>query len=169
MREAIRETMRGQRPDGEAEYWQVRLREGWLRHIDARTSRTRRERQEQMKVLAFVVKTTDGLFVRLLLGAAFSGLLAAGITLLVASEGTGEWPPQQLTYVAMVTIGVIVALTGQPLHLAAGRATEPRACEDSARAGRIAPSPPASSPPARKALLSSPLCHTGDRQPNFRR
>ena len=61
--------------------------------------------------VAFVVKTTDGLFVRLLLGATFSGLLAAGITLLVASEGTGEWPPQQLTYVAMVAIGVIVALT----------------------------------------------------------
>ena len=31
------------------------------------------------------------------------------MTLLVASEGTGEWPPQQLTYVAMVAIGVIVA------------------------------------------------------------
>ena len=62
-----------------------------------------------MKVLAFVVKTTDGLFVRLLLGATFSGLLAAGLTLLVASEGTGEWPPQQLTSVAMVAIGVLVA------------------------------------------------------------
>ena len=62
-----------------------------------------------MRVLRFVVNTTDGLVVRLLLGATFSGLLAAGMTLLVASEGTGEWPPQQLTYVAMVTIGVIVA------------------------------------------------------------
>jgi hypothetical protein len=64
-----------------------------------------------MRVLAFVVKTTDGLVVRMLLGATFSGLLAAGMTLLVASVGTGEWPPQQLTYVAMVAIGVIVALT----------------------------------------------------------
>ena len=62
-----------------------------------------------MKVLRFVVNTTDGLVVRLLLGAFFSGLLAAGMTLLVASEGTGEWPPSQLTYVAMVAIGVIVA------------------------------------------------------------
>ena len=109
MREVIRETMREQRPDGEADYWQLRRREGWRRHIDPRTRRTRRERQEQMKVLRFVVNTTDGLVVRLLLGAFFSGLLAAGMTLLVASEGTGEWPPQQLTYVAMVTIGVIVA------------------------------------------------------------
>ena len=62
-----------------------------------------------MNVLRFVVKTTDGLVVRLLLGATFSGLLAAGMTLLVASEGTGEWPPQQLTYVAMVAVGAIVA------------------------------------------------------------
>jgi hypothetical protein len=62
-----------------------------------------------MKVLRFVVNTSDGLVVRLLLGAFFSGLLAAGMTLLVASVGTGEWPPQQLTYVAMVTIGAIVA------------------------------------------------------------
>jgi hypothetical protein len=62
-----------------------------------------------MKVLRFVVNTTDGLVVRLLLGATFSGLLAAGMTLLVASEGTGQWPPSQLTYVAMVAIGVIVA------------------------------------------------------------
>jgi hypothetical protein len=63
-----------------------------------------------MKVLRFVVNTTDGLLVRLLLGAAFSGLLAAGMTLLVASEGTGEWPPQQLTYVAMVAVGILVAI-----------------------------------------------------------
>jgi hypothetical protein len=109
MRDAIRETMREQRPDGEAEYWQLRRREGWRRRIDLRTRGSRRERQEQMRVLRFVVNTTDGLVVRLLLGATFSGLLAAGMTLLVASEGTGEWPPQQLTYVAMVAVGVIVA------------------------------------------------------------
>ena len=109
MREAMRETMREQPPDGEADYWQLRRREGWRRHIDPRTRRTSRERQEQMKVVRFVVNTTDGLVVRLLLGAFFGGLLAAGMTLLVASEGTGEWPPSQLTYVAMVAIGVIVA------------------------------------------------------------
>ena len=110
MRERIRETMREQRPDGEADYWQLRRREGWRRHIDLRTRQTSRERQEQMKVLRFVVNTTDGLVVRLLLGAFFGGLLAAGMTLLVASEGTGEWPPQQLTYVAMVAVGVLVAV-----------------------------------------------------------
>jgi len=107
MRDAIRETMREQRPDGEAEYWQLRRREGWRRQIGVRsTSR----REEQMNVLRFVVKTTDGLVVRLLLGATFSGLLAAGVTLLVASEDTGAWPPQQLTAVAMVAVGVLVAV-----------------------------------------------------------
>ena len=58
--------MREQRPDGEAEYWQLRRREGWRRHIDPRTRGSRRERQEQMRVLRFVVNTTDGLVVRLL-------------------------------------------------------------------------------------------------------
>ena len=47
MRDAMRETMQEQRPDGEAEYWQLRRREGWLRQISARTRRTSRERQEQ--------------------------------------------------------------------------------------------------------------------------
>jgi hypothetical protein len=107
LREAMRETIRETRPDGEAEYWQVRRREGWRHQIGARsTSR----RDEQMNVLRFVVKTTDGLVVRLLLGATFSGLLAAGVTLLVASEGTGAWPPYHLTSVAMVAIGVLVAV-----------------------------------------------------------
>ena len=115
-----------------------------------------------MKVLRFVVNTTDGLVVRLLLGAIFGGLLAAGMTLLVASEGTGEWPPQQLTYVAMVAIGVIVAATGEPLHLAAGRAAEPRAREDPARAGRLRP--PRQREPGQRASapLSSPRRHTGE-------
>jgi hypothetical protein len=107
MRETMRETMREQRPEGEAEYWQLRRREGWRRQIAARSTP---RREEQMRVLRFVVTTTDGLVVRLLLGAFFGGLLAAGITLLVASEGTGEWPPQQLTYVAMVAVGVLVAV-----------------------------------------------------------
>ena len=40
MREAMRETMQERRPDGEAEFWQMKLRERWLRHIDARTRRS---------------------------------------------------------------------------------------------------------------------------------
>jgi hypothetical protein len=55
-----------------------------------------------MKVLGFLVRTTDRLVARVLLSALFSAVVAAGVTLLVASEGTRQWPPQQLTYVAMV-------------------------------------------------------------------
>jgi ABC-type Fe3+-siderophore transport system permease subunit len=62
-----------------------------------------------MKVLGFLLGTTDRLVARVVLGALFGGLLAAGMTLLVASEGTQHWPPQQLTYVAMVTIAVFAA------------------------------------------------------------
>ena len=38
----------------------------------------------------------------MLLSALFSAVVAAGVTLLVAYEGTRQWPPQQLTYVALV-------------------------------------------------------------------
>lgn len=73
-----------------------------------------------MKVLAFVLKTTDRLVARILLTALFCGVLALGVTLLVAYEGTRQWPPQQLTYVAMAIIagfaayasGVSVLLSG---------------------------------------------------------
>ncbi|HEV2456971.1 MAG TPA: hypothetical protein VGS80_01300, partial [Ktedonobacterales bacterium] len=33
----------------------------------------------------------------------------AGVTLLVASEGTRQWPPQQLTYVAMAFVAGFAA------------------------------------------------------------
>jgi hypothetical protein len=55
-----------------------------------------------MKLLAFLLRTTDRLVARVLLNALFAAVVAAGVTLLVAYEGTRQWPPQQLTYVAMV-------------------------------------------------------------------
>ncbi len=36
-------------------------------------------------------------------------LVAAGVTLLVAAEGTRQWPPNQLTYVSMVVIAGLAA------------------------------------------------------------
>ena len=62
-----------------------------------------------MKVLAFLVRTTDRLVSRVLLSALFSGVVAAGVTLLVAAEGTRQWPPQQLTYVAVVIVAGFAA------------------------------------------------------------
>jgi hypothetical protein len=62
-----------------------------------------------MKVLTFLVKTSDRLVSRMLLSALLFGVLAAGVTLLVAAEGTRQWPPDQLTYVTMVSIAVFAA------------------------------------------------------------
>jgi len=62
-----------------------------------------------MRVLAFLLKTTDRLISRTLLSALFSAALAAGVALLVVSEGTGQWPPQQLTYVTMAIIAAFAA------------------------------------------------------------
>jgi hypothetical protein len=55
-----------------------------------------------MKLLWFLLRTTDRLVARTLLNALFAALVAAGVTLLVAYEGTRRWPPQQLTDVATV-------------------------------------------------------------------
>jgi hypothetical protein len=62
-----------------------------------------------MKVLAFLLKTTNRLASRILLNGLFFGVLAAGVTLLVAYEGTRQWPPQQLTYVATAIIAGFAA------------------------------------------------------------
>ena len=50
-----------------------------------------------MKILAFVLKTTDRFVARMLLTALFCAILALGVTLLVAYEGTRQWPLRQLT------------------------------------------------------------------------
>jgi hypothetical protein len=62
-----------------------------------------------MKLLALLVRTTDRLVARVLLSALFSAVVAAGATLLVAYEGTRQWPPQQLTYVAVVLFAAFAA------------------------------------------------------------
>jgi hypothetical protein len=62
-----------------------------------------------MQLLAFLIKTTDRLVPRVLLNALFGALLAAGVALLVAYEGTLKWPPQQLTGVAAIALAVFAA------------------------------------------------------------
>jgi hypothetical protein len=76
-----------------------------------------------MKVLTFLLKTTDRLVSRTLLSALFSALLAAGVALLVAAEATRVWPPDQLTYVTMAIVAAFAAyaasvsvLLGAALH-----------------------------------------------------
>jgi hypothetical protein len=62
-----------------------------------------------MKLLAFLIKTTDRLVPRVILNALFGALAAAGVALLVAYEGTLKWPPQQLTGVAAIGFAVFAA------------------------------------------------------------
>jgi hypothetical protein len=62
-----------------------------------------------MKLLAFLIRTTDRLVPRVLLNALFGALLAAGVALLVAYEGTLKWPPQQLTAVAAIGFAAFAA------------------------------------------------------------
>jgi hypothetical protein len=62
-----------------------------------------------MKLLAFLIKTTDRLVPRVILSALFGGLLTAGVALLVAYEGTLKWPPQQLTGVAAIALAAFAA------------------------------------------------------------
>ncbi len=62
-----------------------------------------------MKLLAFLFRTTDRLVSRIVLNSLFAGVVAAGVTLLVAAEGTRHWPPDQLTFVAMAIIAGFAA------------------------------------------------------------
>ncbi|HEV8189893.1 MAG TPA: hypothetical protein VGP82_00160 [Ktedonobacterales bacterium] len=76
-----------------------------------------------MKMLTFLLKNTDRLVSRMLLNALLFGALAAGVTLLVGAEGTRQWPPQQLSYIATAIIAGFAAyaaavsiLLGAALH-----------------------------------------------------
>lgn len=62
-----------------------------------------------MKLLAVLVRTTDRLVARVLLSALFGAVVVAGVSLLVAYEGTRQWPPQQLTTVSMVAFAGFAA------------------------------------------------------------
>jgi len=62
-----------------------------------------------MKVLTFLVKTSDRLVSRMVLSALLFGVLGASVTLLVGAEGTRQWPPHQLAYVTMVVIAGFAA------------------------------------------------------------
>lgn len=76
-----------------------------------------------MKMLAFLLKTTDRLVSRILLNGLFAAVLAAAVTLLVAYEGTRQWPPHQLTFVTMAIIAGFAAYAAgiSVLLRAAGR------------------------------------------------
>lgn len=61
-----------------------------------------------MKLFTQLIRAIGRAFVRIVLLALFCGLLAGAVALLVAYEGTRRWPPDQLTWVAVVVIVMLV-------------------------------------------------------------
>jgi len=110
-----------------------------------------------MKMLTFLLKNTDRLVSRMLLNALLFGVLAAGVTLLVGAEGTRQWPPQQLSYIATAIIAGFAAyataisiLLGAALHglvRASAQATHvvPAAPSEPVASAVAAPEPQAAS------------------------
>ena len=93
-----------------------------------------------MKMLTFLLKNTDRLVSRMLLNALLFGALAAGVTLLVGAEGTRQWPPQQLSYIATAIIAGFAAYAAAvPILLGAALHGLVRA---SAPASQVAPAAP---------------------------
>lgn len=65
-----------------------------------------------MKVLGHLVKTLFHAFFRILFTALLSAALAVACGLLVAYEGTRQWPPHQLTVIVIAIVAVLAAYAG---------------------------------------------------------
>jgi hypothetical protein len=62
-----------------------------------------------MRIMGHLIATGCRTFWRILFMAVFAAVLAAGVALLVAYEGTRQWPPTQLTDVAAGAFAVLTA------------------------------------------------------------
>ena len=62
-----------------------------------------------MRIMGHLITTGCRTFWRILFMSVFGAVVAAGVTLLVAYEGTGHWPPTQLVYVAAAAFAVVTA------------------------------------------------------------
>lgn len=65
-----------------------------------------------MHIVRHLLATLARAFVRIVLTALACGALAAGLVVLVAAVWGHQWPPNQLTYVAMVAFALIGAYAG---------------------------------------------------------
>lgn len=63
-----------------------------------------------MQLLGHLLKTIFRAFFRIIFSALFFAVLGGGITLLVAFGFTHHWPPDLLTIVATIAIGVLSGL-----------------------------------------------------------
>ena len=62
-----------------------------------------------MRIMGHLIATGCRTFWRILFMAVLAAALAAGATLLLAYEGTRQWPPTQLTYMAAAAFAVLTA------------------------------------------------------------
>lgn len=62
-----------------------------------------------MRIMGHLVTTGCRTFFRILFMSLFAAAVAAGVALLVAYEGTRQWPPTQLVYVAAGAFAVVTA------------------------------------------------------------
>ena len=62
-----------------------------------------------MRILGHLIATGCRTFWRILFMSLFAAVLAAGVALLVAYEGTRQWPPTQLMEVAVGAFAVVCA------------------------------------------------------------
>lgn len=62
-----------------------------------------------MRIMGHLITTGCRTFWRILFMSLFAAVLAAGVALLVAYEGTRQWPPTQLVYVAVAAFAVVSA------------------------------------------------------------
>lgn len=65
-----------------------------------------------MRVVGHVVATLFRAIVRIFLAAIFCGIIGFGVTLLVAYVKTSHWPPDTLTLIAAIAVGILALYAG---------------------------------------------------------
>ena len=65
-----------------------------------------------MRTAGHIIATLFRAIVSIFLAAIFCGVIGAGVTLLVAFVKTGHWPPDTLTIIAAVAVGILALYAG---------------------------------------------------------
>jgi hypothetical protein len=65
-----------------------------------------------MRVVGHVFATLFRAIVRIFFTAIFCGIIGAGVTLLIAFVKTNHWPPDTLTLVSAIAVGVLALYAG---------------------------------------------------------
>ncbi len=65
-----------------------------------------------MRVFGHIIGTLFKAIVKIFLAAIFCGLIGFGVTLLVSFVKTNHWPPDTLTLIAAIAVGVLALYAG---------------------------------------------------------